>query len=103
TRPSRIWGDRKAADSTGVSQAVDVSRGDCRQIRRQYHHLSPTEFEQHPMSLSQRAIEILASIDNHRDVRGYGVALRTDDDDLMYCPGGARGRKHRRQHRSDEL
>src|SRR6202789_3036695 len=86
-----------------MRQAVDVSRCDRRQIRRQYQHLSVTAFEQHPVSPGQRAIEILTGIDNHRDVRGYGVALRTDDDDLTYRRGGVRSRNHSRQHRSDEL
>src|ERR1019366_10049870 len=84
THLRRVGGDRKAADSASAYQAVNFAPRDLRQIRWQDHQLPTTEIAQHPMGLSQRGAEAFAAVGKHRDFRGYGIALRTDHDDLTH-------------------
>src|ERR1700685_37728 len=84
THLRRVGGDRKAADSASAYQAVNFAPRDRRQIRRQDHHLPTPEVAQYPMGLSQRGVEAFAAVGKHRDLRGYGIALRTDHDNLAH-------------------
>ena len=103
THSGRVGRNRKAAAAAGAHQIVDLSRGDIRQIRRQYHHFFAAEFAQHPVGVHQCAVEALAAIGQYRDLRRYAIALRAHDDDLTHRSCAARGRQYLGEHRSHEM